>query len=221
MSQISHTMSKGDKQRLINYSCFHQLLRNPALPKEQVLSWTQEREERQNREGRRRGAAALVDPQSPEIVTAWNHRVRDKPLTQQTHPKTLMHTFFFFSSSFVQKRGQARTHVAAVHYSSWVQGGYVCLEHLYPSLAPSLRDYIMSHTTSTQFLSVTFALHLGTHHTTRCLPARILCKTTCAAWKEGLKYEFCVQCACDRGSVCWGFICAQELSSPEHWRDRR
>ena len=56
-----------------------QLLRNPCPAlclhrKEQVLSWTQEREERQNGEGRRRGAA-LTDPQSPETATDWNHRL--------------------------------------------------------------------------------------------------------------------------------------------------
>lgn len=56
-----------------------QLLRNPCPAlclycKEQVLSWTQEREERQNAEGRRRGAA-LTDPQSLETVTDWNHRL--------------------------------------------------------------------------------------------------------------------------------------------------
>lgn len=139
-----------------------------------------------------------LEPQSQRGAT----HTADTPKNTDAH-----FLFFFFSSSFVEKRGQARTHAAAVHYSSWVQGGYVCLEHLYPSLAPSLRDYIMSHTTSTQFISLRLsALHLGTHHTTRCLPARILCKTTCVAWKKGFKYEFCVQCACDGGSVCWGLF---------------
>ena len=83
--------SEGDKQRLceatrVASSC----LETPALPcaycKEQVSSWTQEREERQSGEGRRRGAA-LTDPLSLETTTDWSHRLWDDLLTQHTHPK--------------------------------------------------------------------------------------------------------------------------------------
>lgn len=43
------------------------------------------------------------------------------------------------SSSLVQKQRQTR-HIAALLQLS--ARGYVCLEHLYPSLAPSLTDYV-------------------------------------------------------------------------------
>lgn len=64
-------------------------LGTPARPcaycKEQVLCWTQEMEERQREGRRRRWAAALTDPQSPETATAWNRRLWDDPLLTYTH----------------------------------------------------------------------------------------------------------------------------------------
>lgn len=64
---------------------------------EQVFSWTQEREERQKREGRRRGAA-LTDPQSLETVTDWNHRLLSE--TSHSHRRHTQHTdaHFLFPS---------------------------------------------------------------------------------------------------------------------------
>lgn len=97
--------SEGRKQRLhktirIAPSC----LGTPALPcaycREQVLSWTQEREER----------AALTDPQSPETVTDWNHRVWDDPLAQQTHPERWRAPSAFPSLFFICSKPQENTH---------------------------------------------------------------------------------------------------------------
>lgn len=146
----------------MNYSCFYQLLRNPALPKEQVLSWTQEREERQNREGRRRGAAALVHPQSPEIVTDWNHRVRDKPLTQQTHPKHWC-TLSVFSPLHLFKSAGKHAHTRCCSALLQLSAGGLCLFGTSLSLSGSITQGL--HNVPYHFhpihLSVTFSAASG------------------------------------------------------------
>lgn len=168
----------------MNYSRCLQLLRNPVpcpVTTARSRCWAGPR--RGTRDRTDRGGEEEQHSQSLETVTDWNHRL---PTRSVDTPKTLTDTFSFHhhSCSFAQKHGQTRTSDGAVHYSSWGHGGYVGLEHLYPSLAPSLSDYIMSHTTPTQFISLWLSiLHLGTHHTSLRLPSRILCKTTCAALK--------------------------------------
>lgn len=82
----------------IAFSC----LDTPALPcaycKEQVLSWTQETEERQKREGRRR-VAALTDPQSLETMTDWNHRLSLWWATQTVDTPKNSDAHFLFPAS--------------------------------------------------------------------------------------------------------------------------
>lgn len=114
----------------------------------------------------------------------------------ETSPLAFRHTqntdarFLFppSSLSLIFSKARANTHIprrsALLLLSALGGGGYVCLEHLYPSLAPSLTDYIMSHTTSTQFISLwLWILHLGKHHKPCRLPSWTLCKTTRAALK--------------------------------------
>lgn len=101
-------------------------LGNPALPcaqgKEQVLSWTQEREERQNREGRRRGAA-LTDPQSPETMTDCNHRLSQPTLPTHTADTPINVTRALFSTHLLKSSGKhARTAAQCSASSSWVHG---------------------------------------------------------------------------------------------------
>lgn len=191
----------------VAFSC----LGTPALPcaycMEQVLSWTQEREERQKWEGRRR-EAALTDPKSHETMTDWNHRLWNEPLTQQTHPKhwctlCVSPTESLFLILFKSAGKHPQTMAQCI---TPVQERYVCLEHLYPSLAPSLSDYIMSHTNSSLSLWLSM-LHLGTRHT-HCIAfppgsyVKQLVISGCMWWKHGLQGFF--------------FICTQDPSSQEH-----
>lgn len=134
----------------VAFSC----LGTPALPcaycMEQVLSWTQEREERQKWEGRRRGAA-LTDPKSHETATDWNHRLSHSRHTQNTDVPPPSH-----SSSFAQERRQTPTNDGAVHYSSWVQER--CLFGTSLSLAGSITQWL--HNVSYHFHSIHLSLSL-------------------------------------------------------------
>lgn len=167
---------EGEKQRLhestrIASSC----LGTPVLPcaycKEQVLSWTQEREERSSTH------SPLRQWQTGTTDSETTHSHSRHTQNSDEHLLLPCH-----SSSFVLKHGETRIYNGTVHYCSWVHGGYVYLEHLYPFLAPPLGDYIMSHTASTPFISLWLSiLHLGMYHTRCRLPSHFLCKTTCAA----------------------------------------
>lgn len=128
---------------------------------------------------------------------------RLEPLTQWTHPKTLTYThcFLFYSALLICSKARANTYArccsALLQLSAWG----LCLFGTSLSLPGSITQGL--HNVPYHFHPIHpsdfQALHLGTHHTARLLPTRILCKTTCE--KKGFKYEFCVQCACDEGRL--------------------
>lgn len=161
-----------------HYSRWLQLLRNPCPAlrlycKEQVLSWTQEREERQKGEGRRRGAA-LTDPLSPETATDWNHRLWDDPLARQTHPKhwrTLSVSFSPRHSSTFCSKAQAGMHMrwcsALLQLSAWG----LCLFGTSLSLSGSIAEWL--HNVPYHFHQIQRCIWVRITHTPHWLPSHI------------------------------------------------
>lgn len=151
--------------------CCLQLLRNPCPALCLLQGAGVELDSGEGGETENRGEEKRSSTHRPTVP--WDSdRLEPQTLRWATRtvdtPKTLMRTLCFppIALPHLFKGMGKRIHNGTVQYSSWVHEGYVCLEHLYPSLAPSLSDYIMPHTTSTQFISLWLPiLHLHTSHT--------------------------------------------------------